>query len=110
MIVVKVEMWPGGDAAKKRMLSVMKVWNVRVDTETGERGYRIEILKDTSFTDLDMTVDENLVMVKSKDVWKKGMVRGHFPGKRGLWDLLGGSLAALLRERLSTYRGMEEPE
>ena len=36
-------------------------------------------------------------------LWKQGTVRGHMPGPRGAWDLVGGALKVLIGPRLTEY-------
>ena len=110
MIVVKVCMWPGGDASQERVLSVGTIACVGVaraadaarGIRAGERAYQMRLLKDTSFGGPDGADPEAL---HTAPVWRAGGVRGHLPGPRGAWDLLGGGLRVLLGARTNDYRG-----
>jgi hypothetical protein len=104
MLVVKVCMWPGGDRSKERVMSVAAIDLLGqanadqpdIGVRRGERRYRVRLFKDVEFGGPDATGD--LV-----DVWRSGRVRGHLPGRRGIWDLIGGALKVILKERLDDY-------
>jgi len=112
MLVVKVYMWPQGDSTRERILTAAKFSLQGRDPETGERCYKVEVLKDTSYTKSDWNDDGRIYAHPKKDVWKGGFIRGHFPGlgKRGTWDLIGGALKVLLGRRLSNYEGYDPEE
>lgn len=97
MLVIKAYMWPGGDAKGERYLSGMTLACVGA-TKDGERAYRVEIMKDTNYGG-----PENVRPRAPHQIWRGGDVRGHFPGRRGVWDLVGGALKALLHSRLDSY-------
>lgn len=106
MVVVKVCMWPGGDRTRERVLSVAAIDLIGEATEDcprdnvrkGERMYRVRLFKDTSFGGPDGSGD-----LSSAPLWRRGKVRGHIPGRRGAWDLVGGALRHLLGARLNDY-------
>ncbi len=105
MVVVKVYMWPRGDHEREELLGVGTLALEQV-TATG-RSYRVTILKLASFIEggAERLADPRTIhRPRSKDVWKRGHVRGHNPSYRGPWDLLGGALRELLGGRLRSYR------
>jgi len=107
MVVVKLCMWPGGRRADERVLSVATLTclgEARADApeqgiRKGERMYRIRVFKDVAFNGPDGSTD-----LAEAPVWREGIVRGHVPGRRGGWDLLGGALRLLLGDRLDDYK------
>lgn len=108
MVVVKVCMWPQGDRTKERVLSVAAIDLLgqanedrpEIGVRKGERRYRVRLFKDTSFHGPDGSKD---LPVSERALWKHGTVRGHMPGPRGAWDLVGGALRVLLGSRLDDY-------
>jgi hypothetical protein len=111
MVVVSLCMWPGGDRARQRVLSVATLSLLgqaaadRPDLGVlrGERAYRVRLSKDTQFGGPDG------LSLPLAGVWRQGTVRGHLPGPRGGWDLLGGALRCLLHGRLHAYVAGELP-
>jgi hypothetical protein len=111
MVVVKILMWPGGDRARERVLSIATLSLLgqaaadRPDLGVvrGERAYRVRLFKDTQFGGPDG------LSLPLAGVWHQGTVRGHLPGPRGGWDLLGGALRCLLHGRLDAYVAGELP-
>lgn len=102
MLVVKVEMWPGGDAAKARVIS-MATWTcLGVARDHGDRGYKVRLFKDADFG--------GPTVAPVGEVWREGTVRGHFPGRRGVWDLLAAGLREVVGRRLEGYRAIEEKD
>jgi hypothetical protein len=97
-------MWPGGDATQERVLSVGTISCVgqatrdEGDVRKGERVYDVRLYKDTSFGGPSEPPAQ-----RGDKVWRRGTIRGHFPGARGAWDLLGGALRHLLDARLNSY-------
>ena len=100
MIVVKIYLWPGGDQKRESLLSQAAIDCQGVHEETGERRYRVRIAKGVQFGGpKDGERPEN------GPLWRSGAVRGHFPGRRGEWDLVAGALRQVLGlARLVTYR------
>lgn len=106
MLVVKVEMWPGGDSTKARVMSVAAIDLLgqanadrpEIGVRKGERRYRVRLFKDTAFGGPDASGD-----LTNAPVWRGGRVRGHIAGRRGVWDLIGGAIKVLLRDRLDDY-------
>jgi hypothetical protein len=85
MIVIRLEMWPGGREENKYELGTGTITNVGTGTE--ERGqYRIQLLKCARYA-------------KTAGVWKRGVVL-NFPRQRlGPWDLLLRCLIACCGDR-----------
>lgn len=101
MMVVKVYMWPGGDSAKARLLGAATLALTGV---SNTRSYDVRLLKDTSFA--GPSTDEAIhAAACAGPVWRRGEVRGHRPGDRGIWDLLGAALHKVLGRRLQSYDG-----
>ena len=110
MLVVKVYMWPGGDHAKERLLSVARLdlWGIaRTNSQgcrQGERAYRVLLLKDVAAGAPNWDEHpERVLDPGERQVWRGGFIRGHMLGPRGGWDLLGGALRELLGHRLRDY-------
>ncbi len=107
MVVVHLEMWPGGVESAKYTLGVAKLSLLGVATTDradediirGERVYHCTLYKDTAFGG-----PATISAAKPSQVWRSGKVRGHLPGPRGIWDLLGGALKGVLGTRLQRYR------
>lgn len=111
MVVARIEMWPGGDHKRKFTLAI-GTWaclgvaqrdDPAQGVRKGERAYRVRLFKDTSFNGPDGSDPDAIVCPRARDVWKEHLVRGHMPGPRGVWDLLGGALDVLLGGRLRGY-------
>ncbi len=108
VVVVRVWMWPKGIREQARLLSTAALdftgVALRDDLASGvvqgERAYRVRLFKDREFGGPGETDD-----LQRAKVWMTGSVRGHLPGlgRRGVWDLLGGSLKVILGSRLSPY-------
>ncbi len=83
MIVVKIYLWPGGDQKRESLLSQAAIDCQGVQFGDPKDGERPE----------------------NGPLWRSGAVRGHFPGRRGEWDLVAGALRQVLGlARLVTYR------
>lgn len=112
MMIVKVVMWPGGDASKERILSVATFTCVHADPATGERSYEARILKDAEFIHGGSLTDPNFVRSPGiSNLWRIRRVGGHVPGRRGTWDLIGAFLAGVLGDRIKGYtisQGVED--
>ncbi len=103
MIAVEVWMWPGGSRARRHLLSVATLvcCGARPD---GERAYIVRLLKDATFGGPTTTETESAIRdPDARKVWRIGQIRGHYPGARGVWDLLGGALRQLVGDRLGSY-------
>jgi hypothetical protein len=86
MIVVTVEMWPGGDRTHKKTLGIAHI----INDGTGDalRGdYDVRLYKWTTDTASPM------------HVWKTGRVRGFARQSRGPWDLLFVALKGIVEGR-----------
>jgi len=73
-------------------------------SKEGERRYQVKLLKDAQFSKLDLNDPGAVRRPPGREVWRQGWVRGHFPGRRGIWDLVGGALNMMLGSRLVSYR------
>lgn len=110
MIVVTVQMWPQGAQDRARVLTVGTLALIgqalrdEGDVRKGERLYRVRLYKDTAFGGPEEVPAEG-----DRRVWREGWVRGHFPGPRGVWDLLGGALRHVLDSRIAGYAGDGQP-
>lgn len=111
MLVAKFHMWPLGNEGQARFLGAAAL--DCIGRSGGERRYRVRLLKMPEFKGPEEhELREALTRGLKKHIWREGFVRGHRPGPRGTWDLLGGSLRELLSERLASYRAFdpEEPQ
>ena len=85
MIVVKIEMWPGGDPAKAREIGRGTIANDGRGTAT-LGSYDVRLLKSPEYA-------------RNPGTWKTGRVEG-FPRQRlGPWDLLLRGLEACIGQR-----------
>lgn len=110
MLTVTVQMWPQGAQDRARVLTVGTLALVgqalrdEGDVRKGERLYRVRLYKDTAFGGpAEVPADGD------RRIWREGWVRGHFPGPRGVWDLLGGALQHVLGSRIAGYAGEGHP-
>ncbi len=107
MILVQVFMVPQG-TGPRRLLTQATLSCVGEATRDlpeagvtkGSRAYRVVLHKDTAFGGPGEDAD-----LRGARPWKTGTVVGHRPGPRGVWDLLGGALRAVLGSRLDGYSG-----
>jgi hypothetical protein len=83
MLVVTVELWPGGDESRKRHLGTAKIVNDGTGT-TRVGNYTATLSK----------------WGRPNQVWKRGSFRGFRRQAYGAWDLLGGALVGLLSDRI----------
>ena len=112
MIVVKVLLWPGGDPSQERVEGIGLIdfqGQARADdpasgVKKGERAYRVRLLKMPQFGGPDGSDQGRVQHPAAHDIWREGYIRGHQPGPRGAWDLLGGALNVLLGSRLRDYK------
>lgn len=85
MLVIKIELWPGGVEKKARPLGEVHIANDGSGT-LDEGDYNVTLFKSPEYA-------------KSPGVWKRGRVRG-FPRKRlGPYDLLFRALRACVASR-----------
>ena len=104
MRVVRVYLWPRGDASKERVLSQATLALTEVDP-SGRRSYDVRLWKDRAVGGPSAS---ELREAPASKIWRRGRVGGHLPGgrgaaARGVWDLVGGALRVLLAERLDGY-------
>ncbi|UOG61471.1 hypothetical protein [Leptospira noguchii] len=81
MIVIKVEIWPGGDESRKYEHSRAYINNLEETTNAtkGEYGdYECRFMQSRQFN--------------PKRVWKKSVVKRMHRVKRGVWDIIGMGL------------------
>ena len=95
MIVIKIELWPGGDERCKQDLGSARITNTVDATvkSAGEIGdYRVELLKGARYS-----------LRAAGSVWKTCVVSG-FPRKGlGPWDLLYRALRDLVGYRNTNH-------
>lgn len=110
MMVVKVEIWPGGDHTRARTTAVA-TWGHRGVNDAGQHCYDVTILKNLEYggpalpvTDLRPETVEAIKNPVAATVFKQACIGGHRRGERGAWDLIGGSLGAILGDRVLPYR------
>lgn len=85
MIVVKIEMWPGGHEAKKYKLGEMRIAN---DGEgTPARG------------DYDVVLMKGERLAKQPGVWRRARVLGFPRARLGVYDLIFRALGAAVASR-----------
>jgi hypothetical protein len=92
MIVVKVELWPKGDANRAKTLGVASICNVGGDLALADYECRL-------FKWRDKTVEKLVLKPLAKDTWKRGRVEGFGRITQGPWDLLYRTLAVLIGTR-----------
>ncbi len=100
MIVVKVEMWPGGDELRAKEFARMIVSNQMKTTleSKGELGdYAVE-LRGGVYGRPDLY----------GKVWKKVKITGFNRKAKGLWDLLFVGLLAAVGDRNRPFYGHEK--
>lgn len=79
MLVIKIELWPGGDQKRAKTIGIGKIGNDATgDCSTGN--YNATLFSE------------------DKTLWKKGRVEG-FPRKLTAWDLLYRVLKNLVSDR-----------
>jgi hypothetical protein len=87
MIVVRMELWPGGDKARAEDLGIMQITNDETGT-ADEGNYMYLILKSPKYA-------------QRPGIWRQGRIEG-FPRRSraaGPWDLLRGILNDALGPR-----------
>lgn len=113
MVVLRGYMWPQGRKEDQQLLSsatltclgVARADDPALGIQKGERAYRFRIFRDVAFGGPDEAAD----LRTCPRPWREGFIRGHRPGHRGLWDLLGGALRGALGARLTPYVPFNEP-
>lgn len=99
MIVIRVELWPMGNAKRARELCRMALWNMgpsrNPDRGKGKFNYGVAIAKSAHHG------------ARRSGVWKAGQVVGYPRGSKrvGVWDLLRSALNAALAGR-PKYEGL----
>ena len=90
MLVIKIELWPGGDESSAREINRGYIWNDGTGTiDVGN--YKAEFLKRNQKT-------------KNKGVWKKSILKGFKRQELLAWDLLAQMLVlALGSERITKH-------
>jgi hypothetical protein len=91
VIVVKVELWPGGDEGRKRSLGEARISNDATESLTTE-------LRGGSYDVVLLTGDPPLSKKAGKE-WRRGRVTGFPRIKLGPWDLLYRALRATVGSR-----------
>lgn len=91
MIVVKVEMWKGGDPNKKYDLGRTYIWNVGGTGKTGD--YKVAVCRKGSYGKMDNVFDGKALRYaevlnyprESYNMWRLILraLRGAFPEERG---------------------------
>lgn len=91
MMVIRIELWPRGDEARKREIGRAHITNVGGSADAAIGHYDVELFK-------------SLEYAKSEGIWREGRVM-NFPrrgGQFGTWDLLLlALLSALGQERVT---------
>ncbi len=85
MIVLRVDVWPGGDYRRARDMGTVLVWNVGGDQEFGK--YRYKILKFNQrrrYKEVLMQPDR----IPDHACWRSGSIQGFPREKQGPLDLL----------------------
>jgi hypothetical protein len=72
MLVIQVQMWPGGDKSKAYSMGTL---TVALDPST-------------LATDITRGYTWRITRFKDKGTWKSGRIDGHNPKTRGPWDLI----------------------
>lgn len=100
MLVVRIELWPRGDAARARSLGVASIVNVGDGTHA-IGNYDVTLFKAPEYSKQAETrpLQQMLIHPLAREIWKKGRIEG-FPRQRlGPWDLLFRALGALTFKR-----------
>lgn len=89
MIVVRIELWPGGHSARAREIGRAHIVNCGGSADAALGNYKAQLFKSPEYA-------------KTPGVWRSGAVLGFRrkgPGALGPWDLLLRALAACVRDR-----------
>ena len=98
MLVIRIELWPKGNPARKRDLGIATISNVGGTLETGE--YDCKLLKSPEYSK-NATREEidRIQRPRAKEIWRRGRV-SDFPRSRlGPWDLVFRALGQLISDR-----------
>lgn len=87
MIYIRIEMWPGGQKDRARVLGEGRISNIGGSSSSGN--YDVKLLKSPEYA-------------KSPGIWKRGLVEGFPRLKLGPWDLLFQALKATVGKRNQT--------
>jgi hypothetical protein len=100
LIVVRIEMWPGGREEAKRELQLMTIANVGGTPTSGD--YRVRVPKSAEYSKRPGTAT-------SGSTWRTALVRAFPRRKLGPVDLVLRALVALVADRnaatLANYAG-----
>lgn len=94
MIVVRMELWPGGDQSRAQDLGVAVIANEGESAMDSHPAYSVRLLKAAKFSK------------RPGEVWRAGKVPAYpRAGKRwGPWELLALALEATIKDRLISLR------
>lgn len=88
MIVIRVEMWPGGDKSKRRLMALGVITNLGTASSRARGDYSVILSRvSRTATNSDQT---------RKMIWKRGRVLGFKRDAFSVWYLLGTALYTLL--------------
>lgn len=88
-MVIRIELWPKGDEARKREIGVAHIANTGASPDPNIGHYTVKLFK-------------SLEYAKREGIWKRGRVMNFPRLKYGTWDLLLlALLASLGRERVT---------
>lgn len=107
MLVVRIELWPKGVEANKRVLGLAAIALRRMTTDRKVGGYAYWLLK---WSNRPANLAVPTTIPKSR-IWRQGAVQGFRRLTRGPWDLLFKVLADAVAERnLDVVRALTEGE
>ncbi len=92
MIVVKIEIWPGGDVGRKRDAAIMTIANIGGDQERGD--YQVHLTHQAGSGFGPAELPDPVDVSHGRGVWKSGVVRG-FKRQSGAARLVFTALRAL---------------
>lgn len=94
MIYIRIELWPGGDRKRAKLLHEGVVWNRGGTAARGEYGYKLSVTGG-----FEASEDVMRTCTMGRRVLRAGDVRD-FPRKRlSAWDLLLRALKAAVGDR-----------
>lgn len=93
MIVVRMELWPGGDESRKKTLGIATICNEGGTVSDTHPPYSVKIMKSPMYA-------------KSPGVWKRGIVKAYPRESKnwGPWELLALALHATIGDRISSLK------